>query len=37
MRAVFTVWHAHPDAGADDLGALVDEAFDVLARGFARP
>lgn len=37
MRAVFTVWHARPDAGADDLAALVDEAFEVLARGFARP
>jgi AcrR family transcriptional regulator len=37
MRAVFTVWHARPDAGAADLGALVDEAFAVLARGFARP
>lgn len=37
MRAVFTVWHARPDAGAADLAALVDEAFDVLARGFARP
>jgi len=37
MRAVFTVWHAHPDAGADDLGALVHEAFDVLAHGFGRP
>lgn len=37
MRAVFTAWQARPDAGATDLAALVDEAFDVLARGFVRP
>lgn len=37
MRAVFTVWHARPDAGAAALAVLVDEAFDVLGRGFVRP
>ncbi|WP_433785955.1 TetR family transcriptional regulator [Actinomycetospora sp. CA-101289] len=35
MRAVFSAWHGHPEADADALGALVDEAFDALARGFA--
>ncbi|HWN29699.1 MAG TPA: TetR family transcriptional regulator [Actinomycetospora sp.] len=37
MRAVFSAWHARPEADADALGALVDEAFDALARGFAAP
>lgn len=35
MRAVFSAWHARPHADADALGALVDEAFDELGRGFA--
>ncbi|MDF2979800.1 MAG: mftR [Actinomycetospora sp.] len=35
MRAVFSAWHARPEADADALGALVDEAFDALARGFS--
>lgn len=37
MRAVFSAWHARTHADADALGALVDEAFDALARGFATP
>lgn len=37
MRAVFSAWHARPEADADALGALVEEAFDALSRGFARP
>jgi AcrR family transcriptional regulator len=37
MRAVFSAWHARPDADADVLGALVDEAFAQLGRGFATP
>jgi len=37
MRAVFSAWHVHPEADAEALGALVDEAFDVLARGFSTP
>jgi TetR/AcrR family transcriptional regulator, regulator of mycofactocin system len=35
MRAVFSAWHARPEADADALGALVAEAFDQLGRGFS--
>ncbi|MEJ2890065.1 acyl-CoA-like ligand-binding transcription factor [Actinomycetospora aeridis] len=35
MRAVFSAWHARPEADADALGALVEEAFDALSRGFS--
>lgn len=37
MRAVFSAWHGRPEADADALGGLVEEAFDALARGFASP
>lgn len=37
MRAVFSAWHARPGADAEALGALVEEAFDALSRGFAAP
>jgi len=36
MRAVFSAWHARPEADAEVLGALVAEAFDELGRGFSR-
>ena len=35
MRAVFSAWHMRPEADADALGALVEEAFDALSRGFS--
>jgi TetR/AcrR family transcriptional regulator, regulator of mycofactocin system len=34
MRGVFTVWLSTPGADAGTLGALVEEAFDDLGRGF---
>lgn len=37
MRAVFSAWHTRPEADADALGALVEEAFDTLSRGFSAP
>ncbi|MDD7932031.1 TetR family transcriptional regulator [Actinomycetospora straminea] len=37
MRAVFSAWHVRPEADAAALGALVEEAFDALARGFSSP
>lgn len=35
MRAVFSAWHALPEADAQVLGALVEDAFELLGRGFS--
>lgn len=35
MRAVFSAWHALPEADARVLGALLEDAFELLGRGFS--